>query len=264
MDRTRSDEGADVIDEGVRGGGSGGGTTGGDDSSATLADGFEERTFEPGLVIDDGGCGLTTDGGVGEGWEHRGAVIAVDEDVLHFGEVHPGFLGQLGLGAVLVQAHHGGEAVWGEALGLGGGDHAVRVGRIAHDSDAGVIGGHCVDDLALFDEDFAVVLEQVGAFHARATGLGTHEQDPVGVFETHSGVGGLDDAFEQGEGAVIQLHGDAGEGGQWLFKGRFDELEDHRLIRAKHGTRSDAEEESVTDLTGGAGDCDFNGGFGHG
>ncbi len=263
MDRARGEKGTDVIDEGVRGGGGGRSATGGDDRSTTLAHGFKEGTFEPCLVIDDFGCGLTTDGGMGEGREHRRAVIAVDEDVLHFSEVHASLLGELGLGAVLVQAHHGGETVRREALGLGGGDHAVRVRRIANDGHAGVICRDGVDDFTLFDENLAVVLEQVCTLHAWATWLGTHEQAPVGVFKAHSRVGGLHNALEQREGAVIELHRHTGEGCHGLFKRSFDELKDHRLIRAKHGTGSDAEKESVTDLTGGAGDCDFDGCFGH-
>jgi hypothetical protein len=72
-----------------------------------------------------------------------------------------------------------------------------------------------------------------------------------------------DDAFEKRESTVIQLHGDACEGLHRLFKGSFDELKDHWLVCAEHGTGSDAEKEGVSDLAGGAGDCDSDGGFAH-
>ncbi len=57
-----------------------------------------------------------------------------------------------------------------------GGDHAVRVGGIADHGDARIVRRDVVDDLALGDEDLAVVLEQVGPFHARPAGLGADEQ----------------------------------------------------------------------------------------
>src|SRR5690606_17167896 len=142
-----------VVDERVGGGGGGREAAGGDDGGAAFADGFAERTLQPGGVGDDLGGRPAVDRGVGERREHRGAVVAVDEDVLHGGEIDAGLLGELGLGAVLVEAHHGGEAVGREALRLGGGDHAVGVGGIADDGDAGVVGGHLVDDRAHGGED---------------------------------------------------------------------------------------------------------------
>ena len=182
-------------------------------------------------------------------------MVAVDEDVLHRGEINAGLFGELGLRAVLVEADHGGEAVGGQAFGLRGGDHAVCVGRIAHDGYAGIGSRDGVDDLALADEDLAIVLEQVGAFHAGAARLGADEQTPVGVIEADGGVRGLDDALEQREGAVIELHCDALEGLEGLLDGRLDQLEDDRLVGSEHRAGCDAEEEGVTDLAGGAGDC---------
>ncbi len=111
------------------------------------------------------------------------------------------------------------------------------------------------------DEDRAVVLEEVGAFHAGAAGLGADEQAPVGVLEADGGVGGLDDALEEGEGAVVEFHGDTFEGLQGFFEGGFDELEDDGLVGAEHRAGGDAEEERVTDLAGGSGDGDANGSF---
>ena len=188
-------------------------------------------------------------------------MVAVDEDVLHGGEIDAGLFGELGLRAVLVEPHHRGETLGGQALGLAGGDHAVRVGGIADDGDAGVGGGDGVDDLPLPDEDLAVVLEEVGALHAGAARLGADEQAPVGVLEADVGVVGLDDALEQREGAVVEFHGDALERLHGLLDRRLDQLEDDRLVRAEHRAGGDAEEEGVTDLAGGAGDGDANGFF---
>ncbi len=140
-----------------------------------------------------------------------------------------------------------------------GGDHAVRVGGVADDGDAGVGRGDRVDDLALGDEDLAVVLEQVGALHAGTAGLGADEQAPVGVLEADRGVVREDHALEQREGAVVEFHRHALEGLHGLLDRGFDELEDDRLVGAEHRAGGDAEQEGVTDLAGGAGDGDAEG-----
>ena len=68
-----------------------------------------------------------------------------------------------------------------------------------------------------------------------------------------------DDAVEQREGAVVEFHDHALEGGQGGFD--FDEVQDDGLVRAEHGAGGDAEKEGITDLTGGTGDCDTNRAF---
>ena len=68
---------------------------------------------------------------------------------------------------------------------------------------------------------------------------------------------GLFVAEEQGSAA------DAVEGGHGFFVRDFDEVEDHRLIRAERRAGGDAEQEGITDLAGSAGDGDMNGSFVH-
>jgi hypothetical protein len=51
----------------------------------------------------------------------------------------------------------------------------------------------------------------------------------------------------------------------WAFSsGIFEQLQDHRLVFAEHFAGSDAKQQGVTDLTGGAGDGNANGLFAHG
>ena len=67
------------------------------------------------------------------------------------------------------------------------------------------------------------------------------------------------DVGEQREGAVVEFHDDALEGGEG---GRdFDEVERDGLVGAEDGAGGDAEQEGVADLAGGAGDGDSNGLF---
>ena len=84
-------------------------------------------------------------------------MIAENDDVGNSRQWHAGFFRQLGIGAVLIQAHHRGEAFFRQAFGLASGDHAIGVAGIANHGDAAVIGGDGVDALALADKDLAVV-----------------------------------------------------------------------------------------------------------
>ena len=78
---------------------------------------------------------------------------------------HAGVGGQLGHGAVVVQAGQRGEALGGHVRGVRGGDQRVRVGRVAHDDDAHRLVRVVVDGAALGAEDAAVGVQQVRALH---------------------------------------------------------------------------------------------------
>ena len=188
-------------------------------------------------------------------------MVAEDEDVGDLGGGDAGFFGEHGLGAVLVEADHGGEAVGREAAGLAGSDHAVGICRIANHGDAGVFGGDFIDDLGLGGEDFAIVLEQVGALHAGSARLGTDEEAPVRVAEAVFGIVGEHHALEEWESAVVEFHRHAFEGFHGFFHGNLEELENHGLVGSEHGPGGDAGEEGVGNLTGGSSHGYTNGRF---
>jgi hypothetical protein len=71
-------------------------------------------------------------------------------------------------------------------------------------------------------------------------------------------VGGHD-PVERGECAVVELHDDAGELRQ--RRSDFEQVQVDRSIHSQHLARRDAESECITDLTGGTGDRDIDGGF---
>ena len=60
----------------------------------------------------------------------------------------------------------------------------LGVARIADDEDAHVAGGVLGNGLALADEDFAVLGQEVFAFHARLAREGADENGPVDIFKT--------------------------------------------------------------------------------
>lgn len=252
---------AHVVDEGVGGGGGGGGSARGDNGGSALADFFAEFAFEPGAVGDDGFGGAALDFGVAEGGEHRGTVVAEDENVRNGRGGDAGFFGEHRLRAVLVEADHGGEAVGRKAAGHAGGDHAIGVRGISDHGDAGVAGGDLVDDPALGGENFSVVCEKVGALHAGSAGLGADEQAPVRVAEGRLGVVGENHFLKQRKRAVVEFHGHAFEGLHGFFDGNLEELENDGLVGTEHRARGDAWEEGVGDLTGGPGDGYANGCF---
>ena len=114
------------------------------------------------------------------------------------------------------------------------------------------------DRFALWLEDAAVCLEQVGALHSRPARAGADEQADVAALEGGLGVVEDVDLAQQREGAVVELHRGALGGGD-----RVGDLEQAQLdggIGSEHLAAGDAEEQGVADLTGGAGDGDFDGG----
>ena len=137
-------------------------------------------------------------------------------------------------------------------------DQRIGVAGIADDEHAHVAGGVLLNRLALADENFAVRAEQILALHAGLARRGADEQAPVHVLETFVEIAGGDDAFEQRERAVLDLHHRALESFQDFRHVHFDEVEDDGLVRPEHFAGGDAEQEGITDLAGGAGDCDTN------
>ena len=61
--------------------------------------------------------------------------------------------------------------------------------------------------------------------------------------------------------AVFELHHHALE--RLLALGKIKQLKNHGLIFAEHFAAGDAEQQAVTNLAGGAGDCDTNRRFSH-
>src|SRR5690606_14303457 len=102
----------------------------------------------------------------------------------------------------------------------------------------------------LRDENASIVFKQIGALHPRTAWLGPDEQTPVRVLETDLGVIGHHDSLQQRESAVVEFHGNTLQGFHGFLDRSFDQLQNHRLVGAKHCTRSDAEKKGVADLTG--------------
>jgi diadenosine tetraphosphate (Ap4A) HIT family hydrolase len=144
-------------------------------------------------------------------------------------------------------------AVLRQTLCLIGGDHHIGVAGIAHHRDAAIIGGHGVNGLALSDEDLAVVLQQVGAFHPRTARLGADQQSPVHVLEGDIGVAGQDHVLQQWEGAVFQLHGHALQRLLRTLNRDFQQLQNDWLVLAQHLARGDAEQQGIADIASGTG-----------
>ncbi len=152
----------------------------------------------------------------------------------------------------MVEAHHRGELLGIEALGIAQRNQRVGVGGVAHHQHAHVTAGLGVDGLALHREDGGVGGEQVFAFHAGATRAGADQQGVVGAIKGDVGIVGGDDFVHQREGAVVHFHHRALQ----LFHAlrNVEQLQNHRLVLAQHVTGGNAENQRVGNLTSCAGD----------
>src|SRR5205807_1286114 len=104
---------------------------------------------------------------------------------------------------------------------------------------------------------FAFNSEQIFPFHPRFARHATDEQGPIHIAKSVVEVRRRRDRFQQGKCAIVQLHGHALEGGERVRN--FDERKRDRLIRPEHGAGGNSENERVTDLSGRAGNDDFDG-----
>ena len=146
--------------------------------------------------------------------------------------------------------------------GIRHGDQGVGVGRVAGHSDADIVSGDLTQRLALGGEDRAVGLQQVPAFHARAARASADQQGQVHAVEDLGRIGTDLHAGQRPERAIVELHHHTLE----RLQGGFD-LEQSQLDRtvgAEQSTARQPEQQAVADLTGGAGDGDFEGRCAHG
>ena len=204
-------------------------------------------------------AGLPVDGRVVQVGVLRGRVVAPDDDLLQVGHVRAGLLGQLRQRAVVIEAHHRGEALRIEARCVLHRDQRVGVGRVADDQHAHVAVGHGVERLALRREDLRVGEQQVLALHARTARPRADQQRGMAVLERDLRVVGRHDLVERRERAVVQLHDDALQ----RSEGRRDleQVQVDRLVRTEHLARGHSEGKRVADLARGAGDGDVDGGL---
>ncbi len=115
------------------------------------------------------------------------------------------------------------------------------------------------DRFALRPEDGAVGGEQILPLHPRTARPRADQEGDVDVAEALFDVRRRDDAVEQREGAVAELHRDPLERRQ--RRRNLDEVQDDRLVRSEEIAGGDAEEDGVADISGGAGDRDMLGFF---
>lgn len=218
---------AHVVDGGVAGRGGRRSLSQGDDLSAALLNAGGELVVDP-LGVDKVGGLLASDSGVSDVGVHRGGVVAPDGHLLDVGDGRAGLKGELGQGSVVVKTSHGGEVLTGDPGAVVGQDQSVGVGGVADDDGLAVALGVVVHGLTSVDEDLAVVLEEVGALHAGATGLGADHEGVVDVLEGNTLAVGDDDVVEQRESAIMELSLDSLE--SVLSLGEVEQVEDHSLV----------------------------------
>ncbi len=122
-------------------------------------------------------------------------------------------------------------------------------------------GGDGVERLALLDEDLRVLHQQVLALHAGPARLGADQKRVIGVLERNLRVPGAGHAGQQRKRRILELHHHSLHRGLRLVHGQLEQLEDDRLVLAQHLPCRNAEQQGISDLAGGTGDCNADGFF---
>ena len=157
-------------------------------------------------------------------------------DVLH-GRLQ--FFTQLRESAVLIQAGQGGKVLLGDGRSVVRGYESVGVGGVADNEDLHILLGELVEGLTLSLEDFGILVQEIFALHAGATGLGTDEYSDISLSESLLNLGCGNDTSDKGEGTILELEDETLK--ESLGSRKFKELEDHFLVGSKHSPLSSHE-----------------------
>lgn len=201
---------------------------------------------------DEVGSVLSLHGGVANIGVHGGRVVSPEGQVLHIGDLGASLEGDLCNGTVLVETGHGGEVGGGEIGRVVLSNQAVSVGRVSNNDGLGVASTVIINGFANINEDLAVVLEEIGTLHSRATRLGTNEEVVVDVLEGSGQVRCAHDIIKEGESAIVQFSLNSLE--DLLLEGQVEEMENHALVFAQKFTRGDSVDDGVGDLASSTGD----------
>ena len=190
-------------------------------------------------------------------------MVAPDGEFFDVGDLRAGLGRNLRQSTVVVQAQHGGEVFARQIRRAFHGDIGVGIGGVADHQHLDVAAGDSVQGLALGGEDLTVDGQQLSALHTGFTGHGTDQQGVVGVFEGGHRVAVGFHAGQQRESTVFEFHHDALERLLRAFSRHFEQLQNNRLVLAQHFAGGDAEQQGVTNLTGGTSDGNTDGFFAH-
>ena len=201
--------------------------------------------------------GLAVAGGVAVVSVHGWAVVAPNAHLLDGSNRAVDFFGNLTDGTVVVESHQGGE-IFRRDVGCGfHGDVGVGVGRVADNEDFNIAIGNFVQRRALYFENFAIGVQQVGALHALGTRARTNQEGNVGIFKGDCGVVCGEDVGKKWEGAILHFHDHAAQ--CLLCLRQVEQLQDNGLVASEHDAAGDTEEGGVGDLACRAGNGDSDG-----
>jgi hypothetical protein len=250
-----------MVDEGRSGRGGRGSTASGDDSGTTLLN-FGDEVLDNPVVVNNLRGRTSLDGGMSERGVHGRAVVTPDGELRNVIDVATSLGRERSEGAVVVKTSHGSEVISGDRRGVALGDHGVGVGGVSDNGNLDALLGALVQSLTLDREDLGVTHKEITALHTLGAGLGTDEKGSIDINEGLNGVIKGVDTAEERISTILKLHNDTL---QSLLSGReIQQVELDGGGLTEHGTRGDAEEESISDVTSGTSDGNLNGGLGRG
>jgi len=85
------------------------------------------------------------------------------------------------------------------------GNKSIGVCRVANNEDLHILLCELIEGLTLSLENLSVLIQQIFAFHAGTTWLGTNQDSNVSLCEGLLYLGGGNDASNEGESTVLEL-----------------------------------------------------------
>lgn len=181
-------------------------------------------------------------------------MVSPDGHLLDGGDGITGLEGELSEGSVVIKSGHGSEVGNGNIGSVALADEGVGVGGVSDNDGLDVTRGVVVDGLTDIDENFTIVLEEVGTFHTGTSGLGSDEEVVVNILEGGGEIGSDNDFIEERESAIVELSLDTLE--DLFLEGEIEEMEDDSLVLSEEFATGNSVDDRVSDLSSSSGDED--------
>ena len=180
-----------------------------------------------------------------------GGVVTPNGHFRDLGDRDAETLRKLALGTVVVEASHRRESTRVKIRGVTHRNQRVGVSRVTHHEHFDITLSGPGQSLTLGLEDSTIGREKVAALHTGLTRHCTHQERHIGITKCPVGIIGAHHFAQEREGAVVELHAHTFKGTE--RRSNLQQLQGNRSVRPEHRSRSDSEQQGVTDLAGSSG-----------
>ena len=183
-------------------------------------------------------------------------VISPNRHIGDIRDLHSRFFSQLGFRSKLIQTSHCKPAIRRNIFGIVHRNVTICITRITNNQNTNITCCILLNSQSLASENFTIDPKKIFSFHSCLTRNTTHKQCPINIIESRIEIRCQNKALQGRKCTIIQLHCNTFQDFHRWFD--FNKMENNRLIRSKNSSGCQAEQKTITDLTGGSGHSNSN------